>query len=215
MLAADLQESSESDHTSEAGTGEGSDLAGTGSGDLAGGASGRSGTRAGGVVTLTTVSGLASRVDGDHGRVVALAGVASRLARLRAGDRVRVMFIRLDIYFQNNLPVVADNGGGGEDGLGDGARAVSDGQGGGLSDGVGLVAVNDLSGTGAVGGVSSNDLGGVGNVLGVGGNASSESESSSELHFEGWVFGFGGLGIRLRGNSKVVVEDVALTNEID
>lgn len=201
MLAADLQESSESDHTSEAGTGEGSDLAGTGSGDLAGGASGRSGTRAGGVVTLTTVSGLASRVNGDHGRVVALAGVAgltgvaSRLARLRA--------------------VVADNSGGGEDGLGDGARAVSDGQGGGLSDGVGLVAVNDLSGTGAVGGVSSNDLGGVGNVLGVGGNASSESESSSELHFEGWVFGFGGLGTRLRGNSKVVVEDVALTNEID
>lgn len=221
MLAADLQESSESDHTSEAGTGEGSDLAGTGSGDLAGGASGRSGTRAGGVVTLTTVSGLASRVDGDHGRVVALAGVAgltgvaSRLARLRARDRVRVMFIRLDIHLQSNLPVVADNSGGGEDRLGDGARAVSDGQGSGLSDGVGLVAVNDLSGTGAVGGVSSNDLGGVGNVLGVGGNASSESESSSELHFEGWVFGFGGLGIRLRGNSKVVVEDVALTNEID
>lgn len=197
MLAADLQESSESDHTSEAGTGEGSDLASTGSGDLAGGASGRSGTRAGGVVTLTTVSGLASRVNGDHGRVVALAGVAglaSRLARLRAGERVRVMFIRLGIHFQSNLPVVADNSGGGEDRLGDGARAVSDGQGGGLSDGVGLVAVNDLSGTGAVGGVSSNDLGGVGNVLGVGGNASSESESSSELHFEGWVFGFGGFG---------------------
>lgn len=177
MLAADLQESSESDHTSEAGTGEGSDLAGTGSGDLTGRASGRSGTRAGGVVTLTTVSGLASRVNGDHGRVVALAGVAgltrltSRLARLGA--------------------VVADNSGGGKDGLGDGARAVSDGQGGGLSDGVGLVAVNDLSGTGAVGGVSSNDLGGVGNVLGVGGNASSESESSSELHFDGWGFGFG------------------------
>jgi hypothetical protein len=177
MLAADLQESSESDHTSEASTGEGSDLAGTGSGDLAGGASGRSGTRASGVVTLTTVSGLtglASRVNGDHGRVVALGGVAG-LARL------------------TSRAVVADNSGGGDDGLGDGARAVSDGQGGGLSDGVGLVAVNDLSGTGAVGGVSSNDLGGVGNVLGVGGNASSESESSSELHFDGWVLvlGFG------------------------
>jgi len=186
MLAADLQESSESDHTSETGTGEGSDLAGTGSGDLAGGASGRSGTRAGGVVTLTTVSGLTSRVNGDHGRVVALGGVAG-LAGLasRAGDGVRVMFTGLDI--QSNLPVVADNSGGGDDGLGDGARAVSDGQGSGLSDGVGLVAVNDLSGTGAVGGVSSNDLGGVGNVLGVGGNASSESESSSELHFDGWV----------------------------
>lgn len=168
MLAADLQESSESDHTSETGTGEGSDLAGTGSGDLAGGASGRSGTRAGGVVTLTTVSGLTSRVNGDHGRVVALGGVAG-LAGLAS------------------RAVVADNSGGGDDGLGDGARAVSDGQGSGLSDGVGLVAVNDLSGTGAVGGVSSNDLGGVGNVLGVGGNASSESESSSELHFDGWV----------------------------
>jgi hypothetical protein len=126
MLAADLQESSESDHTSEASTGEGSDLAGTGSGDLAGGASGRSGTRASGVVTLTTVSGLASRVNGDHGRVVALGGVAG-LARL------------------TSRAVVADNSGGGDDGLGDGARAVSDGQGGGLSDGVGLVAVDDLS----------------------------------------------------------------------
>lgn len=95
---------------------------------------------------------------------------------------------------------MADNSGGGENGLGDGARAVSDGQGGGLSDGVGLVTVDDLSGTGAVGGVSSNDLGGVGDVLGVGGNASSESESSSELHFDGWVLG---LGIKLKGNSKV------------
>jgi hypothetical protein len=176
VLAADLQESSETDDGGETGTGEGGDLASTGSGDLLGGASGRSGTGAGRVRTLTTVGGLASRVDGDHGRVVALAGVAgltgvaSRLARLRA--------------------VVADNSGGGEDGLGDGARAVSDGQGGGLSDGVGLVAVDDLSGTGAVGGVSSNDLSGVGNVLGVGSNAGSESEGSSELHFDGWVLGF-------------------------
>ena len=185
MLAADLQESSESDHTSEAGTGEGSDLAGTGSGDLAGGASGRSGTRAGGVVTLTTVSGLASRVNGDHGRVVALAGVASRLARLRAGERVRVMFIRLGIHFQSNLPVVADNSGGGEDGLGDGARAVSDGQGGGLSDGVGLAAVGDLSGTGAVGGVDVDNLGGVGDVAASrDSGGSGQDNSSGELHFD-------------------------------
>jgi hypothetical protein len=175
VLAADLQESSETDNGGETGTGESGDLASTGSGDLAGGASGRSSTRAGGVVTLTTVGGLASRVDGDDGRVVALAGVSgvAGLARLLTSGAV-----------------VADNSGGGEDGLGDGARAVSDGQGGGLSDGVGLVAVDDLSGTGAVGGVSSNDLSGVGNVLGVGSNAGSESEGSSELHFDGWVLGF-------------------------
>jgi hypothetical protein len=172
VLAADLQESSETDDGGETGTGEGGDLASTGSGDLLGGASGRSGTGAGRVRTLTTVGGLASRVDGDHGRVVAHTGVVG-LARLLASGAV-----------------VADNSGGHDDGLGDGARAVSDGQGGGLSDGVGLVAVDDLSGTGAVGGVSSNDLSGVGNVLGVGSNAGSESEGSSELHFDGWVLGF-------------------------
>lgn len=85
---------------------------------------------------------------------------------------------------------MANDSGGGDDGLGDGARAVSDGEGGGLSDSVGLVAVDDLSRTGAVGGVGSDDLGGVGNVLGVGSDASSESESSSELHFVG-LFGLG------------------------
>lgn len=46
-------------------------------------------------------------------------------------------------------------------GLGDGARAVGDGQGGGLSDGVGLAAVGDLGGLRAVGGQGSDDLGGV------------------------------------------------------
>lgn len=167
MLAADLQESSETDDGSETGTGEGGDLASTGSGDLLGGASGGGSTGAGRVRTLTTVGGLASRVDRDHGRVVAHTGVVG-LARLLASGAV-----------------VADDSGGHDDRLGDGARAVSDGQGGGLSDGVGLVAVDDLSGTGAVGGVSSNDLGGVGNVLGVGSDASSESEGSSELHFDG------------------------------
>jgi hypothetical protein len=175
LLAADLQESSETDDGGETGTGESGDLAGTGSGDLLRDTGGRSSTGAGGVVT--TVAGLASRVDGDHGRVVALAGVA----------RVAGLASRL----LTSGAVVADNRGGHDDGLGDGARAVSDGQGGGLSDGVGLVAVDDLSGTGAVGGVSSNDLSGVGNVLGVGSNAGSESDSSSELHFDGWVLGVG------------------------
>lgn len=171
MLAADLQESSKTDDGSETGTGESGDLAGTGGRDLRRRASGRGGTGTDGV--LTTVGRLAGRVDGDHGRVVAHTGVVG-LARLLASGAV-----------------VADNSGGHDDGLGDGARAVSDGQGGGLSDGVSLVAVNDLSGTRAVGGVSGNDLGGVGNVLGVGSDAGSESEGSSELHFDGWVLGFG------------------------
>lgn len=176
LLGADLQESSETDEGSEAGTGEGGDLASTGGRDLLARATGGGSNGLAGVAALTTVG--AGRVDGDEGGVAAavdgltglagVTGLASLVGRGRA--------------------VVADNSGGGQDGLGDGARAVSDGQGGGLSDGVGLVAVNDLSRTGAVGGVSSNDLGGVGDVLGVGSDAGSESESSNELH----VDGFGG-----------------------
>lgn len=84
------------------------------------------------------------------------------------------------------LPVVADNSGGGHDGLGDGARAVSDGQGGGLSDGVGLAAVGDLGRARAVGGVDIDNLGGDGDV-GVGSGASGGGNDSSdrELHFDG------------------------------
>ena len=70
-----------------------------------------------------------------------------------------------------------------ENWLGDGARAVGDGEGGGLnvsvskicipkvfiflahlSHGVCLAAVDDLSGAGAVGGVLSHDLGGIGGI---------------------------------------------------
>lgn len=104
------------------------------------------------------------------------------------------VFTRLSTLDIGNLPVVADDSGGGDDRLGDSARAVSDGEGGGLGNSVSLVAVDDLSGTGAVGGVGSDDLGGVGNVLGVGSDASSESESSSELHFVDLF----GVGIKLR-----------------
>lgn len=99
MLAADLQESSETDDGGETGTGESGDLAGTGSRDLAGGASGRSGTGAGGVATLTTVA--AGRVDRDHGRVVAHTGVASSglagLGLVTTRDRVSMVFVGLYI----------------------------------------------------------------------------------------------------------------------
>lgn len=166
MLAVDLQESSKTDDGSKTGTGESGDLAGTGGGDLGRSTSGGGST---GTSRRTRLAGLTGRVNGDHGGVVAVVGGRSRA-------------------------VVADDSGGGDDGLGDSARAVSDGEGGGLGDSVGLVAVDDLSGTGAVGGVGSDDLGGVADVLGVGSDASSESESSSELHFVGWF----GVGIKLR-----------------
>lgn len=172
MLAVDLQESSKTDDGSETGTGESGDLAGTSGGDLGRSTSGGGSTgtsRRARLAALTTVAGLTGRVNGDQGGVVAVVGGRSRA-------------------------VVADDSGGGDDGLGDSARAVSDGEGGGLGDSVGLVAVDDLSGTGAVGGVGSDDLGGVGNVLGVGSDASSESESSSELHFVGLF----GVGIKVR-----------------
>lgn len=85
---------------------------------------------------------------------------------------------------------MADNLGGGDDGLGDGARAVSDGQGGGLSDGVGLVAVDDRSRTGAVGGVGSDNLGGDSSAILVGADGSSGGDDGGdgELHFVGIRF---------------------------
>lgn len=172
MLAVDLQESSKTDDRSETGTGESGDLAGTRGGDLGRSTSGGGSTgtsRRARLAALTTVAGLTGRVNGDQGGVVAVVGGGSRA-------------------------VVADDSGGGDDRLGDSARAVSDSEGGGLGNSVSLVAVDDLSGTGAVGGVGSDDLGGVGNVLGVGSDASSESESSSELHFVGLF----GVGIKLR-----------------
>lgn len=183
MLAVDLQESSKTDDGSKTGTGESGNLAGTGGG----GSTGTS--RRARLAALTTVAGLTSRVNGDDGGVVAVVG-----GRRSGAETLSVFLTRPRTSDIDNLPVVANDSGGGDDGLGDGARAVSDGEGGGLSDSVGLVAVDDLSRTGAVGGVGSDDLGGVGNVLGVGSDASSESESSSELHFVGLF----GVGIKLR-----------------
>lgn len=100
---------------------------------------------------------------------------------------------------------------GGDDGLGDGARAVGDGQGGGLSDGVGLVAVGDLSGLRAVGDVGGDDLSDDGHVaVGVGRDAGNgKSGDGGELHLDGirWVWiKLEELGIRYRrgGLTKVI-----------
>lgn len=86
-----------------------------------------------------------------------------------------------------NVPVVADNGRGDSDRAGDGARAVSDGQGGGSSDGPGLGAVGDLGGLGAVGDDLVDGLSNVGNVR-VGDSTSGGDGDSSdeELHFVGY-----------------------------
>jgi len=79
---------------------------------------------------------------------------------------------------------------GGVDGLGDCARAVGDGQGGGLGDGVGLAVVGDLSRGRAdrgVGGHNLRDIGrGSGGVAVTSGSAGDEGSSSSdsEAHFD-------------------------------
>lgn len=76
---------------------------------------------------------------------------------------------------------------GGLDGLADSARAVGDGEGGGLGDGVGLVAVGEGRGSRAVGGELGHDLsgvddtaGGVGPVHVVGLSSSEEGASKGE-----------------------------------
>lgn len=85
--------------------------------------------------------------------------------------------------------VVADLVGLGLDGLLDGARAVGDGDDAGAGDGDGLVTVNDLGGSRAVGGVALDDLGDDnGTVLAVGGSARDGGEEGSGdrvLHLDG------------------------------
>lgn len=72
----------------------------------------------------------------------------------RWGALCLVSPVFLEIYaFDQILPGGARGGHGGVDWLGDGARAVGDGQGGGLGDGVGHAVVGDLGGLRAVGGV--------------------------------------------------------------
>jgi len=87
---------------------------------------------------------------------------------------------------------VADHRAGDVDWLADGARAVGDGQSGGLSDSVGLAVVAELRGLRAVGGHLSDDLGRVAHVA-IGGSRSGgegEDRDGRELHVDGrfaWV----------------------------
>lgn len=82
---------------------------------------------------------------------------------------------------------VADNRAGGDDGLCNGARAVSDGDGRRLSDSPGGRTMGDSGGRRAVGDIRLDDLGDNGHVAGVGNGASGGSENgdSGELHFDG------------------------------
>lgn len=154
----DLQE--EGGQTGETGnTREASDLGGTGGGN------GRRGL--GGLLTRGRnggASGLGNTRDGAVG-VGRRRRDSGGLSGLRA--------------------VVADDGGGGDHGLGDGARAVGDGQSGGLSDRVGLVTVGDLGGSRAVGDVGLDDLSDDGNVLVSHGASGGKGESESVLHLDG------------------------------
>ena len=61
--------------------------------------------------------------------------------------------------------------------MGDGARAVGDGEGGGFGDGVGLAVVHESGGLGAVSGQSSDDLSNVGGLGRDGGSKARDSDS--------------------------------------
>lgn len=78
LLGTDLQESSETDEGSEAGTGEGGDLASTSGRDLLAGATSGGSNGLAGVAALTTVG--AGRVDGDEGGVATAVDGLLRLA---------------------------------------------------------------------------------------------------------------------------------------
>jgi len=101
-------------------------------------------------------------------------------------------------------------------GLGASARAVGDGQSGGLGDGVSLVVLNNGGWQRAVGGVGSDDLnGGEGGSLVAtrksGSGEGSGSEDSGELHFDCW---FGGIEknrimFLFRGYIRQVVRDAS------
>lgn len=80
-------------------------------------------------------------------------------------------------------------GGVGGDRLGDGARAVGDGQGGGLGDGVGDTIVLDRGGVRAVRRQGGHDLGGVADIVaGLDGSGGTKNSGDGELHFSGWRY---------------------------
>lgn len=176
MHLNDLEnESSKTDETGQTGAREGGDLTSTGSGD---GGTGRGNTRSS---VRNSVRNTAASVDGattdggGGGNIVAGGGGRNDSGEGDARDR-------------GDTTGVASNHGGSDHRASDGARAVSDGEGGGLGDGVGLAAVSDLGRPRAVGGVNVNDLGGDGDVGTPGSSASSGSENSGdgELHFVDW-----------------------------
>lgn len=105
------------------------------------------------------------------------------------GDRDGVVGVRWNRRLGAGL---TDHNWGNLDWLGDSARAVSDGQGGGLSDGVGLVIEGQGSGLWAVGGVGGVDLSDIGDVA-VGSDGSHKGGgdgSVRELHLDGWIFDY-------------------------
>jgi len=74
--------------------------------------------------------------------------------------------------------------------LGDSAWAVGDGEGGGLSDGVGNIVEGQGGGLWAVGGVGGKDLSNVGNVAvgSDGGHKGGGNGGDGELHVYGWDY---------------------------
>jgi hypothetical protein len=156
-------ESSETDDTGEASAREGHGLASTGR-------RGRSGGLLGGRDDTT-----------GWGRSGDLGGGLGRGRNLDAGRR--------------SLAAGRGRSGavsGGDHRLGDGARAVGDGQGGGLGDGVGLGAVDDLGGTRAVGHDLVDGGGGVGHVAVVASGSDADGGDGKggdgELHLDGIRF---------------------------
>lgn len=124
-----------------------------------------------------------------------------RLAERCKGRNVSWLFVlvvssrSIDRYLDRecrneSLPGAADDNWGHVDWLGDGARAVGDGEGGGLSDGVGLVVVGQGGGLRAVGGVLGEDLSDVGDVAvgSDGGHEGSGDGGGGELHLEDWDY---------------------------
>jgi hypothetical protein len=106
---------------------------------------------------------------------------------------MKVSFGQYDLEPWLDLPGDARGDGGNVDGLGQSARAVGDGQAGGLGDGVGDISVNNLSCGRAVGDIGSDDLGGVlsstvgGAVVGGRdtGHEGSGSSEERETHVDG------------------------------
>jgi hypothetical protein len=130
------------------------------------------------------LEGVEAEALGVHGSAVGHVGVSGGAARV----------VLITALLGAGILRRSDGGGGGVDGVSEGAGAVGDGQGGGLGDGVGLVTVGEGGRTGAVGGESLNDLGGgdggtvasVRDSLDSGGHEGTDSDETSS-HFDSWL----------------------------